>query len=195
MVVAVKEGERLLLEEQETGIQQLEVLGEVVQLVTVSTKAQFGQKQRSTHVVEDNHGLSPAAISIADGKEETLANNSGKHLLDEESEEDAGNGGQVKVVDQEERPKLEGLAAAHVLSATKDDGIVDDDEDARFLQGRHGSLTGLEAEVIGRVANNLLKGLVEDGPEVDAEWPVQRWDRQLVENRSHCEDKTRLNLS
>jgi hypothetical protein len=32
MVVAVEEGQRLLLEEQEDGVKELEVLGEVVEL-------------------------------------------------------------------------------------------------------------------------------------------------------------------
>lgn len=99
-----------------------------------------------------------------DGKEDTLADNSGQKLLNEESQEEAADGGQVEVVDEEERLELEGLAVAHQLSAAKDDEVVDDDEDGRRLQSGHGSPKGHELEVIGRVANDGREELVKDGP-------------------------------
>ncbi len=61
--------------------------------------------------------------------EDAAADNRGNKLLNEEDQEDTADGGQVKVVDEEERLELKGLAVAHEGAATKDDGIVDDDED------------------------------------------------------------------
>jgi hypothetical protein len=167
VVVAVEEGQGLLLEEQEDGVEQLQVLGQVVELekhpLLVHT-ATFRFSTYFTHVVENNQRLSPATIVVADGKEDTLADNSGQKLLNEESQEEAADGGQVEVVDEEERLELEGLAVAHQLSAAKDNEVVDDDEDGRRLQGGHGSLKRHELEVIGRVANDGREQLVKDGP-------------------------------
>lgn len=83
VVVAVEEGEGLLLEEEEARVEELEVLCQVVE------------------VVEDNQGLGPAAIDIADGEEDALADDGGQELLNEESQEDAADGGEVEVVDKE----------------------------------------------------------------------------------------------
>lgn len=101
---------------------------------------------------------------MADGVEDTAADNNGEKLLNEESQEDSADGGQVEVVDQEERAQLEGLAVAHKLATAEDDGVVDDNEDAGLLQSGHGRLAGNESEVLGRVAGDGLKGLAEDGP-------------------------------
>lgn len=130
----------------------------------VSYTATFRVWAEITYVVEDNQRLSPAAIVVADGKEDTLTDNGRQKLLNEESQEEAANSGQVEVVDEEERLELERLAVAHQLSAAKDDEVVDDDEDGRRLQGGHGSLERHELEVIGRVANNGREELVKDGP-------------------------------
>lgn len=82
-----------------------------------------------THIVEDNERLGPAAIDVADGVEDALANESREELLNEQRQEDTTDGGEVEVVDEEERLELEGLAVAHQLPAAKDDGVVNDDED------------------------------------------------------------------
>lgn len=130
----------------------------------VSHTATFHVWAEFTYVVEDNQRLSPAAIVVADGKEDTLADNGRQKLLNEESQEEAADGGQVEVVDEEERLELERLAVAHQLSTAKDDEVIDDDEDGRRLQSGHGSLERHELEVIGRVANNGREELVKDGP-------------------------------
>lgn len=122
------------------------------------------QVARGTNVVQDNQRLGPATIAVADGKEDTLADHGPQKLLNEESQEDAADGSEVKVVDQEERPQLEWLAVAHELAAPENNGIVDDDEDAGLLDRRHGRNAGLEAKVLGGIADDGLKGLAEDGP-------------------------------
>lgn len=117
-----------------------------------------------TYVVENDHGLSPTTVVVADGEEDALADNSGQDLLNEESQEGAADGGQVEVVDEEESLELEGLAVAHQLSTAKDDEVVDDDEDGRRLERRHGSLEWHKLEVIGREASDGREELIKDGP-------------------------------
>lgn len=122
---------------------------------------------------------------VADGVEDAAANNGRDELLNEEGQEDAANGSQVEVVDEEEGLELEGLAGAHVLASTKDDGVVDDDEDGGRLEGRHGGLKRHKLEVVGRVADDGSPCLVEDGPQVDAKGAIDRGHRDLFEERSH----------
>lgn len=118
---------------------------------------------------------------MADGVEDAMAHNGGQDLLNEEGKQDAADGGEVEVMDEEKGPQLERLAVPHHFATTKNDNIVQCDENGGLLKGRHGRDTGHEAEVVGRVANNLLEGLVEDRPEVDAKRPVQRRDPELDE--------------
>lgn len=122
------------------------------------------QDEEITHVVEDNERLRPAAIVVADGMEDTLTVDGRNKLLNEENEKNTADGREVEVVDQEQRLELEGLAVAHHLAPTEDDGIVDDDEDGSRLESRHGSLEGDELELAGGIADNGGPGLVEDGP-------------------------------
>lgn len=154
----------LLLERQEDGIEKFEVLGEIVELVHRLAGRSWSDGTGTTHIVQDNQRLGPATIDVADGMEDTAANNRGNQLLNEESQKYAADGGEVEVVDEEERLELEWLAVAHGLATTKDDGVVDDDEDGRRLERRHGRLEGHKLEVIGRVADDGLEGLAEDGP-------------------------------
>lgn len=112
--------------------------------------------------------------------EDAAADDGGQELLDEEDEEDAADGGEVEVVDEEEALELVGLAVAHPLAATEDDGIVDDDEDGGLLEGGHGGLALNESELAGRVAGDSCPGLVEDGPQLDAKGTVDGGQRQLL---------------
>ncbi len=117
-----------------------------------------------TYVVEDNKRLGPAALSVADGVEDATANNGRNQLLEEENQKDTADGGQVEVVDEEDGLELEGLTVAHELPSTKDDGVVDDDEDGGRLERGHRRLERHKLEVIGRVADDGSPGLIEDGP-------------------------------
>lgn len=117
-----------------------------------------------TYIVENNERLGPTALVIADSVEDTTANKCGNELLNEEDEQDEADGGEVEVVDQEQSLELERLAAAHQLSATKDDSVVDNDEDRGRLEGGHGRLKRHEFELIDGVAHNGRPCLVEDGP-------------------------------
>jgi hypothetical protein len=162
MVVAVEEGQRLLLEEQEDGVKELEVLGEVVE------------------VVQNDKGLGPATLSITNSVEDTTTDNSGQKLLNEESQKSTTDQSQIEVVDQEEALELERLAVAHPLATTEDDAVVDSNEDGCRLDSGHGSLERHKLEVIGGVADNSSESLVEDGPQVNTKGTVDGRQRQLL---------------
>lgn len=122
-----------------------------------------GERKR-THVVQNHKRLGPTTLPIADGVEDTTTDDSAEELLNEESQEDTADEGQIEVVDQEEALELEGLAVAHQFPTAKDDEVVEDDKDACLLEGGHGSNSGLEPEVIGRVSHDASEDLVEYGP-------------------------------
>lgn len=134
-----------------------------------------------TDVVQDDQGLRPPAFNVTDGVEDAATDDSGDELLNEENQKNAADGGQVEVVDEEERLQLEGLAVAHERAATEDDAVVDDDEDGRRLERGHGRLEGDELEVSHGVTRDGGPCLVEYGPQVDAEGAVDGGQRQLLE--------------
>lgn len=127
----------------------------------------------STHVVKNDELVGPAALVVADGVEDTAADNGGKELLDKEDQKDAADGGQVKVVDLEEQAELEWLATTHELSTAEDDNVVGDQHGGRGAEGRHGRLACDKFEVLGFVALYALKDLFEDGPKLEAKGTVE----------------------
>lgn len=124
------------------------------------------------YVVQDNEGLCPAAISIADGVESSTANNGGKQLLNEKHQDDGADNREDKIVNQKESLQLEGLPVAHQLSATKNDEIVDGDKNGSVSQRRHGRLANDKLELIRGIPCHILKRLVKERPQVDAKRPV-----------------------
>lgn len=124
----------------------------------------LGSAESNTHVVEDNKGLRPATIVVANGVKDTTASEGRDELLNEQDQENARDSRQIKVVDQEERLELERFAVTHDLAATKDDGIVDDNEDGSRLEGRHRRLERHELELLSRVSDDGLPGLAEYRP-------------------------------
>jgi hypothetical protein len=136
----------LLLEEQEAGVDQLDKLGEVVQ------------------VVENNQFVRPATLVVADGKEKALANYNGKQLLNEERQQYTADGGEIEVVHLEQKVQLERLAVAHQLAAAKDYNVVCEKCDGACFERGERCLAGHEAEVVRFVADNWLKYGFEDGP-------------------------------
>lgn len=117
---------------------------------------------------------------------EDAASDDGRdQLLNKEKQKNAADGSEVEVVNEEQRLELEGLTAAHQLATSENDGVVDDDEDGRRLERRHGRLERNELEVIGRVADDGSPSLVEDGPQVDAKRAVHRGQRQLLVECRH----------
>lgn len=101
---------------------------------------------------------------VADGVEDTVADNGGQKLLNKQSQEDGADGGQEEVVDHEQGVQLEGGEVLHNLTATEDDDVVADQHRRGLLEGGHRGHALDEVELAGGVSHDLLIGLVEDGP-------------------------------
>ena len=101
---------------------------------------------------------------IADGMEDTAADNSRDELFQEEEEETTADGSEVEVVDQEQGLELESRTVAHPFTSTKDDAVVNDDEDGGRLEGRHGSFEGDELELADGRAHDGSPRLIEEAP-------------------------------
>lgn len=117
-----------------------------------------------THVVKQDELVSPAAIEIADGVEDTVPDQGGEKLLNEESQKTTADDGQVQVVDLERTVQAEGRAAPHELTTTQNDDVVCNEREDRLFVCGHQDLALLELELLGRVAKHLLPHGGENGP-------------------------------
>lgn len=162
VVVGVQEGELLLSQHQEHGVDELKVLGQVVE------------------VVAENNGLGPRSV-VADGVQDAVSHEDGEQLLDEKHKEHAGEQGQEHVVDLEEPVESDRREVLHHLSAAKDDSVVDDDGGHNGGVGREGDVGVVSVELEGRggPSEQLGPGLVKHGPEVDTEGSVHRGNLDL----------------
>lgn len=87
-----------------------------------------------------------------------------QQLFDEQGQQGSADGGQVEVVDHEQRIELERAALLHDLTAAEDDDVVGDKHGRGLLEGGHRGDALLELELAGGVSHDDLEGLVEDGP-------------------------------
>lgn len=126
-----------------------------------------------THIVQGDQRLSPAAIIVADGEEETVADQRRDELLEVEGEQATADDGQVEVVDFEQPVELQRRALFHNLPTTEDDDVVRGQGHGRLEHRRHGRAARDEAELLGLVSHDLFKGMGEDGPQLDTERPVE----------------------
>lgn len=101
---------------------------------------------------------------VANGVEDTVADNGGQELLNEKSQEDGADGGQEEVVDHEQGVQLEGGEVLHDLTTTEDNDVVGDQHSRGLLEGGQRGHALNKVELAGRVAHDLLIGLVKDGP-------------------------------
>lgn len=161
MVIGVEEGQRLLLEEQEDGINELDIFGQVVELPGLVAPMIIWM---ATYVVQNDERLGPSTAVIADGEKDAMSPDGGHQLFNEESQQRATDQGEVEVVDHEKGVQLQGSAFLHDLAAAEDDDIVGDEKDGGMLEGRQRRHTLNELEFASGIAHDLLKGLVEDGP-------------------------------
>lgn len=165
MVVGMKEGQGLLLEEQEDGIEKFEVLGQIVELSSLSAGQHFKPRdQENTYIVQDNEGLGPSTLVITNGEEETVSVERRQKLLNEESEKSRADRGQVEVVDHEQCVELKSRAVLHQLATTEDDYVVGHECNRCLLKGRHWRHTFDKLELAGWIAHNSLESLVENRP-------------------------------
>ena len=170
MVIRVEEGQRLLLEEQENGVDQFEVFGQVVELGPCqSSMSHFHisyhiRLKCTTYIVDDNEGLGPSTFVVADSEEDTVFPDCRQQLLDEKGQQSTADNGQVEIVNHEQCVELERRTALHDLPASEDNNIVGDEHDRSILHGGHGGYTTGELELTRRISHHILKSLVEDGP-------------------------------
>lgn len=141
-----KHTQRLLLEEQEARVDQLNELGQVVE------------------VVEDDQLVGPATLVRANSEEEAVPCDHGDEHLSEESQKHRTNSREVKVVNFEEEVQRKGLAPAHQLAPPEDYNVVCEESNGARLQRRHWRLAGHEAEVLRLEARDGLERGLEEGP-------------------------------
>ena len=116
---------------------------------------------------------------IADGEEQALAGDRGNQLLCEQGKQYSADGCEVEVVQFEEKAQFERLALAHQLPAAEDYNVVCDERNSARLECGERCLARDEAEVLRLVADNGLKGLLENRPELQAERPIERRRAEL----------------
>jgi hypothetical protein len=121
MVVGVEESQWLLLENEEDGVDQLEVLGKVVHL---QRSAMARNEEETAHIIENNQLVGPATIVAADSMEDTVPDHFWEQLLNEECKEATGDDGKVEVVDHEGTIEDECRPLLHQFSSTKYYNIV-----------------------------------------------------------------------
>lgn len=104
VVIAVQEGQGLLLEEEEDGVQEFQILGQVGQLRLGLARCPRCHMSSSggAHVVKNHKVLCPATFMITDGEEDTLPHNSRQELLNVEREEDRADSSEDEVMPQEQ---------------------------------------------------------------------------------------------
>ena len=107
-----------------------------------------------TYIVQHHQLLGPASIVAANGIENTISENSGEELFNEESQETTADDGQVEIVNHEGAIEDECLTMFHQLSPTKDYNVVCDQSSCRLFQSGHGRNARHKLEVAGRVAED-----------------------------------------
>lgn len=162
VVVGVEESKRLLLENEEDGVDEFEVLGEVVQLFKLEGLQQC--YDRNTHVIEHFQLSGPASVVAANRMEDAISRDFGQKLLDEERQQPTTNECQVEVVDDEGTLENERLATFHQFSSAKDYDVVRDQSNRRLFVGGHGRLARVKLEIDGIVAHDGRVGLCKEGP-------------------------------
>jgi len=125
--------QRLLLQKQKAGVEKFQIFGKVVQ------------------VVKYDKLIRPAA-GATDSIIQTVGPNSGNELLKEENQQDPTDGGEIQIVNQEERIQLQRWSISHPFSATQNDKIVDEEHGSGLLQCRKRRLTWRELKVVSMVA-------------------------------------------
>jgi hypothetical protein len=154
--------QRLLLQEQEARVDQLEELGEVVELRMLASSPTTSCV--STYVVKDDQLVRPSTLVVANSEEKPLPRENGDQLLREERKESPADGREVKVVHLEQEVELERLPLAHKLPTAEDYDVVGDKRHYADLEGRKRCLSLYEAEVLWLVPGDGLEALFEDGP-------------------------------
>jgi hypothetical protein len=117
-----------------------------------------------SHIVQNNQRLSPSTVMITNSIKNTVVVKRREQLLDEKNQQDSADGGKQEVMNHEEGVELQSREFLHNFTTAEDDDIVGDQGSDGFFEGRHWGLVSHEAEVICRIADRDLEGLVEVRP-------------------------------
>ena len=129
-----------------------------------------------THIVESHERRSPATVVVTDGIQKTAVAEDGRKLLNEKSQQTAGDHGEKEVVDLEQPLELEGVEVPHDLPSSKNNDVVGDDERTRLLHRPYRSFAVLELKLPRRVAGGPFEEHIEQREEVETEGPLERGD-------------------
>lgn len=170
----------LLLQEKENGIDELQVLGQVVELWRkLASFTATRRESAQTHIVQNDQLIGPATLMVANGVENAIAHDFGDQLLQEQHQQNSANGRQVEVVDLEQAIELQRGIVLHDLATSEYENVVGDEHDGAGLECRQGCLALDEAEVLRLVALDRLEGLLENWPQLNAKRPVESWRTDL----------------
>lgn len=106
MVIAVEESQRLLLEEQENGVKEFNIFGEIVQ------------------IVQNKKRLSPSTSVVTDAVEQAILPESRNQLLQEQDKQPSREQGKEQVVNLKQKTQLDRIKVLHDFAPTKDDRII-----------------------------------------------------------------------
>lgn len=123
---------------------------------------------------------------VADGVEDAMSPDGRHQLFHKKSQEDRADSGEVEVVDHEQSVQLDGLEPLHDLAAAEDEGIVGDEQRGGLVESGQGGDAFDELEVAGGVSDDVLKGLVEDGPQMNAKGTIYSRGGDVLEEVGHC---------
>ena len=124
---------------------------------------------------------------VANSVEDTVSPDSRDQLFDEKSQQDRADGREIEVVHHKQGVQLERLEPLHNLAATEDEDVIGDEHHSGLIEGGHRGDALDELELAGRVSDNILKGLVEDGPQMNAKGTIYSWTGDVLEKVGHCE--------
>lgn len=142
VVVDMQEQQLLLLQHQENCVDQLPVLGQVVQVV-------------------QGHQLRRESTFIADSVEQAIVEPKRNQLLDQQQQQEQRGQGQTQVMQLEDSIELQrwGIDSIRQSTATKDDDVVNDNNADSLLTISQKGLVVDEPEVLSWVSDDLLKNI------------------------------------
>ena len=117
-----------------------------------------------TYIVQNNQGLGPTTIVVTDSIKDTMVVEGRNKLLKEENKQNSAHSSEDKVVDHEKGVEFESWELLHDFPTTEDDSIVCDQGNGGFFKSRHRRLSIHEAEIVCRISDDGVEGLVEVWP-------------------------------
>ena len=78
----------------------------------------------STHIIQNDELISPAAFVIANGEEDTPSSQSRDKLLQEENQKNEADSSQAEIVGFEQSIQIVGRPRAHEFAPAKDEKII-----------------------------------------------------------------------